>query len=130
MARSDLYMFMKQEFLEADRDPMDIPSLETFLYVWRKQFDHLKIPRYNTLGSCDVCLKLKTAMGNYRKGTSEYRNLRGILNDHIINARLERRQQVVRDQDSANYPEISWTITTDFMQDLYMPWLAKAPKSW
>jgi hypothetical protein len=28
------------------------------------------------------------------------------------------------------FPHIQWTITTDFIQDLYMPWIINKPKGW
>jgi hypothetical protein len=31
---------------------------------------------------------------------------------------------------AVTFPYIQWTITTDFMQDLYVPWIINKPKGW
>jgi hypothetical protein len=33
--------------------------------------------------------------------------------------RKEKHAQIERDQGAASFPQDSWTITTDFMQDLF-----------
>jgi hypothetical protein len=49
MAKNDLFVQMPDEFLEAGKSPLEIPSPQTFFHVWRNEFPHLKIPYHNTL---------------------------------------------------------------------------------
>jgi hypothetical protein len=49
---------------------------------------------------------------------------------HLVQVRNERHAQIERDQGAASFPRDSWTITTDFMQDLFQPYLSYRPKSW
>jgi hypothetical protein len=47
MAKDDMLVQMQDKFLEAGISPLKIPSLQTFLHVWRNEFLYLKIPRHN-----------------------------------------------------------------------------------
>lgn len=69
-------------------------------------------------------------MKGFRRNTGEFQNLQSNFKKHLTQVREERHQQEMRDQTAAQYPTESWTITTDFMQDLFMPYLAYRPKSW
>jgi len=109
---------------------IDIPSPETFFFVWRRDFKPLKIPRYNTLGACDMCITLKSNTRKYIRSTIEHSLARQKMRKHLVQVRDEHKKQTLRDQSAAINPEISWTITTDFMQDFMMPWITKRPKSW
>ena len=129
MTQYDFYGHFKKECMEANMDPSSIPSLETFRYVWRNSFSHLKIPRYNTLGACNVCETLKQAK-NKLKGRPEYENAAQELSKHWTMVREERKLQTIRDQDSARFPHLTWTVTTDFMADLVLPWVCTRPKKW
>lgn len=130
MTQDELYVFLLSELEDSGTSIADSPSIETFRYVWRHHFPHLKIPRYNTLGSCGDCLTFKIQMSELRKNSPEYKNIKEARSKHLTQVRDERRQQIIRDQDAAQYPTDSWTITTDFMQDLYLPFLAIRPKNW
>ena len=130
MTKDELFVHMLTELEDMGNMCADCPSIETFRYVWRNSFSHLKIPRYNTLGSCGECLKFKIDMAEFRKNSPEYKNIKTALVAHLTQVRTERRQQIIRDQDAHQYPLDSWTITTDFMQDLYLPYLATRPKNW
>ena len=130
MTKVDLYELMLEEFEEECLAEDEIPSVETFKFVWRSKFQTLVIPRYNTLGGCDVCLGLKMQKRQFSSASGEYRNIRDKLNQHLKNVKLEREAQVLRDQTSTHNPRMCWTITTDFMVDLALPWLSTKPKGW
>ena len=131
MHKYDLYDLFVWELKDTKgQKQSELPSYETFLQVWRTDFSYLKIPRHNTLGSCDQCLLLKSQMGNYRKGSVEYQNIRQLLKKHLAQVCRERVEQTIRDQGGANFPHLTWTVTTDFMQDLFLPWFPTNPKSW
>jgi hypothetical protein len=123
MTKDDLYVHMRDEFLEAGMEVLEIPSPQTFLHVWRKDFSHLKIPRHNTLGVCDTCSDLRGRIRNLPARSAEQRNLKGALTAHLVQVKRERHAQLERDQSAAIFPNDSWTITTDFMQDLFLPFV-------
>lgn len=130
MAKDDLYVHMREEFQDLGMTPLEIPSPQTFLHVWRTQFPQLKIPRHNTLGVCDVCALLKKDIRSLPSRSPESQNLKGAFKAHLVQVRDERHAQIQRDQSASSYPRDSWTITTDFMQDLFQPYLCHRPKSW
>jgi hypothetical protein len=130
MTKDELYVHMAEELTGTGLSFLDMPSIETFRLIWKSKFPQLKIPRYNTLGTCDVCLKFKLDLGCLRKISPEYGNLNSAFKLHLVTVKNERRQQMMRDQEAADHPMDSWTITTDFMQDFFMPFLACRPKSW
>ena len=121
---------MTEEFKEDGVLGDEIASVETFKYVWRKKFPQLVIPRYNTLGGCDVCLGLKMQKRQFSAGSGEHRNIKNKLNQHLSTVRKEREEQIRRDQQATHNPRMHWTITTDFMVDMALPWLATRPKGW
>ena len=130
MTKIDLYEFMKEELIDEGQSKKEIPSVETFLYVWRTEYKELVIPRYNTFGACDVCLSLKMQKRKFPSGSGEHRNVSKTMNAHLELVRREREEQVLRDQKAGHSPLLQWTITTDFMVDLALPWLATKPKGW
>lgn len=131
MHKYDLFdLFLWELKHTMDRQDSEMPSYDTFLMVWREDFPHLKIPRHNTLGSCDTCLLLKSRLENYRKGSIEHLNIRTLLKKHLAQVCRERVEQTIWDQGAANFPHLTWTVTTDFMQDLFLPWFPTNPKSW
>ena len=97
--------------------------------MWKNNFPTLKIPRYNALGACDKYLQLKLAK---RKsiGKPEHVNAATALSTHLATVREERKLQTIRDQDATAFPYLTWTVTTDFMVDLALPWLSTRPKKW
>lgn len=116
--------------MEEGLNPLEIPSPQTFLHVWRTQFPHLKIPRHNTLGVCGTCLQLKEDIRRLPSRSPTQQNLRAAFKEHLWQVKQERHAQIQRDQSAASFPVDSWTITTDFMQDLFQPYLCHRPKSW
>jgi hypothetical protein len=130
MAKDDLYVHMREEFQDQGMTPLEIPSPQTFLHVWCTQFPQLKIPRHNTLGVCNVCSVLKKDIQSFPPRSPESQNLKGAFKAHLVQVRDERHTQIQRDQSASSHPRDSWTITTDFMQDLYQPYLCHRPKSW
>jgi hypothetical protein len=130
MAQDDLFVQMQDEFLEAGMSPLEIPSPQTFLHVWRNEFPHLKIPCHNTLGVCDTCSLLKKDIRSLLARSRERQNLQAAFKAHLVQVRNERHAQIERDQGAASFSRDSWTITTDFMQDLFQPYLYHCPKSW
>lgn len=108
----------------------DIPSLELFNNTWTKKFPELKIPKFNTLGACDTCTRIKNTQEAFSRRTGEWENLRKEQVAHLNQVRLERTAQMERDQTASSFPHVQWTITTDFMQDLYLPWIINKPKGW
>jgi hypothetical protein len=98
--------------------------------MWRTEFPHLKIPRHNTLGVCDMCSLLKKDICNLLARSAERQNLQTAFKAHLVQVRNERHAQIERDQGAASFPRDSWTITTDFIQDLFQPYLFHWPKSW
>jgi len=129
MTRRDFYLFFIEE-LFTDMEKDEVPSIDTFRSVWKHEFNNLKIPRYNTLGACDTCTFLKLKRSEFKVGTVEHTNVKKKLTKHLQTVRTERVAQIVRDQSAKTLPNISWAITTDFMQDLCLPWLPTRPKSW
>ena len=111
MHKSDLYEFFQLELKEMDNSDEEIPSIETFLFTWRNDFSHLKIPRHNTLGTCDTCHQLKTVRNSLKRNTVEFNNIRNLLS-HLSQVRQERVAQTIRDQTSNSYPTQSWTVIT------------------
>lgn len=107
-----------------------MPSFSTFIKVWQENFANLRAPRYNTLGGCDECLQYKSLLIDTPTGSPEWRNVNFQLKSHQNQAKLERTEQRVRDQSSSEFPHLSWTITTDFMQDFPLPWVGNRPKGW
>jgi hypothetical protein len=124
MAKDDLFVQMRDEFLEAGMSPLEIPSPQTFLHVWKNEFPHLKIPHHNILGVCDTCSLLKKDIRSLPARSLERQNLQAAFKAHLVQVRNK------RDQGVASFPRDSWTITTDFMQDLFQPYLCHRPKSW
>lgn len=132
MKKQDLFYFMISELRENPTimNDKDYPSIDTFLSVWLDNFSELKIPAWNTLGTCDFCLYYKLELVKYKKTTQQYDILKMKYNEHLKQVKQERIKQKERDNYAVSYPETSWTITTDLMQDLFLPWLPTGPKSW
>jgi hypothetical protein len=103
MHKGDLYVHMRDEFREAGVDLLDIPALQTFLYIWRMTYLQLKIPRHNTLGVCDTCCSLKESMHSLSRHFKERGNLQGAFKEHLSQVRMERHAQIERDQNSTSY---------------------------
>jgi hypothetical protein len=121
---------MRDEFLEARMTPLEIPSPQTFHHIWRTDFPQLKIPCHNTLGVCNTCSLLKTNIWRLLARLLEKQNLQTAFKAHLVQVRKKRYAQIERDQGATSFPQDSWTITTDFMQDLFQPYLCHCPKSW
>jgi hypothetical protein len=49
----------------------------------------------------------------------EQQNLKGAFKAHLYQVKRERHAQIEKDQSAAAFPQDSWTITTNFMQDLF-----------
>jgi hypothetical protein len=47
---------------------------------------------------------------------------------HLAQVRKEKHAQIERDQGAASFPQDSWMIITDFMQDLFQLYLCHRPK--
>jgi hypothetical protein len=119
MAKDDLFVRIRDEFLEAGMTPLEIPSPQTFHHIWRTDFPQLKIPRHNTSGVCDTCSLLKKDIQSLLAQLLERQNLQTAFKAHLAQVRKEKHAQIERDQGAASFPQDSWTITTDFMQDLF-----------
>jgi hypothetical protein len=83
MHKGDLYIHMRNEFWEAGMDPLDIPTPQTFLYVWQTIYPQLKIPQHNTLGVCNTCCSLKESMHSLSRYSKERGNLQGAFKKHL-----------------------------------------------
>jgi hypothetical protein len=94
------------------------------------EFPHLKIPRHNTLGVCDTCSLLKKDIRSLLARLAERQNLQTAFKAHLVQVRNKRHAQIERDQGAASFPRDSWTITINFMQDLFQPYLCHWPKLW
>lgn len=106
----------------------DLPSMTTFLRVWRKDFPFLKIPRVTRLGKCDTCVTLK------EKILSSTGKARDKLIDekvwHKRKCHLERSRMAVLHGRSISHPD-EWTcICTDWSNPHYMPHVGEQPKGW
>jgi hypothetical protein len=123
MAKDDLFVQMRDEFLEAGMTP------QTFRHIWRPDFSQLKIPHHNILGVCDTCSLLKKDIRSLPARSLERQNLQTTFKAHLVQVRKERHAQIEKDQGATSFPQDSWTITTDFMQDLFQPHLCHRPKS-
>jgi hypothetical protein len=130
MTKWDFYSIFQDEMIELGIESQEVLSAETFMLVWRREYPQLKIPRHNTLSSCDQCITLKASARSFPRGTLEHVVHTGKMKRHLQQVRDERREQTTRDQAAAFNPETTWTVTTDFMQDFLMPWLSKRPKTW
>jgi hypothetical protein len=130
MTRDDLFVHRREEFTDAGMSPLEIPSPQTFHYVWRTNFPQLKIPHHNTLGVCKTCSDLKQEIQRLPARSLEQQNLKGAFKAHLYQVKRERHAQIERDQSAAAFPQDSWMITTNFMQDLFQPYLYYRPKSW
>jgi hypothetical protein len=130
ITRDDLFVHMREEFTDAWMSPLEIPSPQTFRYVWRTNFPQLKIPCHNTLGVCKTCSDLKQEIWRLPARSLEQQNFKGAFKAHLYQVKRESHAQIERDQSAAAFPQDSWTITTDFMQDLFQPYLHHRPKSW
>ena len=100
--------------MEANMDPSSIPSLETFRYVWRNSFSHLKIPRYNTLGACDVCETLKQA----KKQTKRKTRIRKCCTGTVKTLDNGARRKKVTDNSRSRFSSIS-SLYLDSYHRLY-----------
>jgi hypothetical protein len=129
MAKDDLFFQIRDKFLEAGMTPLEIPSPQTFHHIWRTDFPRLKIPRHNTLGVCNTCSLLKKDIWSLPARSLERQNLQTAFKAHLVQVRKERHAQIERDHGAASFPQDSWTITTDFMQDLFQLYLCHRPKS-
>jgi hypothetical protein len=98
IAKDDLFVQMQNEFVEAGMSPLEIPSPQTFLYMWRTEFPHLKMPRHNTLGVCDTCSFLKKDIRSLPARSAEWQNLQTTFKAHLVQVRNERHAQIERDQ--------------------------------
>jgi hypothetical protein len=49
----------------------------------------------------------------------ERQNLQTAFKAHLVQVRKERHAQIERDQGAASFPQDSWMMTTNFMQDLF-----------
>jgi hypothetical protein len=49
----------------------------------------------------------------------EKQNLQTAFKAHLVQVRKKKHTQIERDQGAATFSQDSWTITTDFMQDLF-----------
>jgi hypothetical protein len=121
-------MMLDELRLRLDDD--ELPSFETFRNTWATKFSELKIPKFNTLGACDTCTRIKSHQAGFTKNSQEWNNLRRELASHLLQVRDERLAQQTRDQSATAFPHVQWTVTTDFMQDLYLPWIVNRPKGW
>jgi hypothetical protein len=104
--------------------PLEILSPQTFLHVWRTEFPQLKIPCHNTLGVCNMCSLLKKTFTSL-----ERQNLQTAFKAHLVQVRNERHAQIEKNQGAASFSRDSWMIATNFMQELFQPYLCHCPKS-
>jgi hypothetical protein len=119
MHKGDLYVHMQDEFREAGMDPLDIPTPQTFFYVWQMTYLQLKIPRHNTLGVCDTCCNLKEEMCSLSRHFTKKGNLQGAFKEHLSQVQTERHPQIEKGQNSTSYLKSFWAIMIDFMQDFF-----------
>jgi hypothetical protein len=81
--------------LKARLDEDELPSFETFRNTWITKFSNLKIPKFNTLGACDTCTRIKSDQASFKKNSLEWNNLRRELASHLLQVREESfRQQI------------------------------------
>ena len=122
-------MIYKAEFEDNPEAP--VASCETFLRVWSQSFPYLVVPKYNSLGACDLCSSLNGQLHEFRKKNcqEERKNVGFQLKMHLDMVRDERRDKIKRDQNAAKYPSESWSIGVDQMQDQFLPYFTRLPKS-
>jgi hypothetical protein len=76
-----------------------------------------------------MCSLLKKDIRSLPARSLERQNLQAAFKAHLVQVRNERHTQIERNQGAASISQDSWTITTDFMQDLFQPYLCHHPKS-
>jgi hypothetical protein len=107
MAKDYLFVQNRDEFVVAGMSPLKIPSSQTFFYVWRTEFPHLKIPCHNILGVCDTCSFLKKDICSLPARSTEWQNLQTAFKAHLVQVRNEKHAQIERDQGAAFFPQDS-----------------------
>jgi len=125
--KSDIY----EEFINSIKDTMiqdDFPSYRTFRQVWEDSFSHLKIPKKNRMGICDLCVKLSNEKDTLTRLThSSWQRKRKL---HIKNVFDERQENYRRIAFSQTYPNMITLIGIDRMNAIRIPWQMPFPKSW
>jgi hypothetical protein len=94
------------------------------------ELSQLKIPKFNTLGACNTCTQIKNHQESFKKNSLEWTNLHWELLQYLQQVQSERVAQQTRDNTAITFPHIQWTITTNFMQDLFLLWIINKPKGW
>jgi hypothetical protein len=92
--------------LQARLDEDEIPSFETFRDTWATKFSQLKIPKFNSLGACNICTQIKSYQEGFKKNSLEWNNLRKELVNHLSGVHEDRLAQQTRDQAATSFPHI------------------------
>jgi hypothetical protein len=123
----DIYDVMISE-MHYSYSKADLPSLNLFYQVWKKNFQHLKIPKECRLGRCDDCANLaesiKTSSGKQRSSfiSQKLAHNRACKQERIEMSKLHSRSKT----DPSD-----WTcLCTDWSNPHFMPHLARQPKGW
>ena len=125
--KADVYEEMVND-LKKTLPTSEIPAYQTFCTAWRKHYPHLKIPRVNRLGRCDVCCsfaeKIKVAVG---RGKSR---LCAELQKHRAQTRAERKQISLLHEKTKDDKEMWTSVCTDWSAPHFMPHRPSQPKGW
>lgn len=117
-------------YLADQEDINRAASQQTFNRIWREKFSHLIIPKYNTLGACDTCTKLREIMNNRTKENIQLSDKAGLdMKAHLQHVSKERTEKQQRENHSKNYPSQTWCVSLDQMQDQFLPYSPRLPKS-
>lgn len=106
----------------------DIPSRSMFYHTWAKWFPHLKLPKKNRLGKCDVCCdfeeRIRTSVGAVKT------NLIAQKHAHSRQVRIELVEMQNMHARAKNQPS-EWTcISSDWSNPHLMPHRPTPQKGW
>ena len=125
--KADVYEEMVYD-LSKTYSKKDIPAYQTFCAAWRKHFFHLKIPRVNRLGRCDVCCsfaeQIKLANGKQKS------KLCAELKKHRAITRKERTAISLEHEKTKDDKEMWTSVCTDWSAPHFMPHRPTQPKGW
>jgi hypothetical protein len=70
------------------------------------ELPQLKIPKFNTLGACDTCIRIKNHQESFKKNSPEWTNLHQELLQYLQQVQSERVAQQTQDNTAITFLHI------------------------
>ena len=129
IAKQDVYECFVDDLKETLFADM-IPSKQTFLYVWKKHFNWLKIPHHVILGGCDDCIHYANLMEREQNNLENLAEIKQQRKNQLDLVAAERKELAQRYLMTKNYPSQIMSVTIDYRNPDKLPHQKKCLKSW